>query len=539
MPSGIPDFRTPGEGIWANVDPFEVASIDAFRRDPKRFWDFYRPRFSMLGDKRAERRPRGAGELERRGLLDAVITQNIDRLHRAAGTRELIEVHGSIATSSCVTCGRSYGLERGRRAVRRPRDRGLRRLPRARSSPTSSCSARCCRSRRSSAPASSPRAADLMICVGSSLEVFPVAGLPELTLAHGGERGAGHDQGRRPTTATPRSSSTATWPTSCPPSWPPSASSAALQPSAALADRRSRPPRRAASERLAVGRGAVEHVPARGGAPRRPRPRRSLPLARHRPQRGVEAERGRGEPAGVEVAAGADDQVLVRPDRPRDRRAPPRPAPGAAAPRSRAGRASAGRARRARSRPASDRRRPRRRCRSRSGPRPPGAASTSAHVGVAGGGPVGVEEPVELRRRLAGEACSRGRGRRRPRCSQRCGRLLVAERPRPDQRRPGERERRGAGRLGERLRLAAAQPRGRRGARRGSSARGRRARRRRRPRGGSGSGRRRGRACRRRSSWANGSSGGAARAAPRSVTRRGGRCSPCRPSWRAARTSTA
>ena len=51
VPSGIPDFRTPGEGIWEDVDPFEVASIQAFQRDPKRFWDFYRPRFSMLGDK--------------------------------------------------------------------------------------------------------------------------------------------------------------------------------------------------------------------------------------------------------------------------------------------------------------------------------------------------------------------------------------------------------------------------------------------------------------------------------------------------------
>ena len=52
VPSGIPDFRSPGTGIWENVDPFEVATIDAFHRDTKRFWDFYRPRFEMLGDKR-------------------------------------------------------------------------------------------------------------------------------------------------------------------------------------------------------------------------------------------------------------------------------------------------------------------------------------------------------------------------------------------------------------------------------------------------------------------------------------------------------
>ena len=51
VPSGIPDFRTPGKGIWAKVDPMKVATIDAFHRDTKRFWEFYRPRFEMLGDK--------------------------------------------------------------------------------------------------------------------------------------------------------------------------------------------------------------------------------------------------------------------------------------------------------------------------------------------------------------------------------------------------------------------------------------------------------------------------------------------------------
>jgi NAD-dependent deacetylase len=186
VPSGIPDFRTPGEGIWSDVDPFEVASIDAFRRDPKRFWDFYRPRFSMLGDKRPNPAHEVLAKLEADGMLDAVVTQNIDRLHRAAGTRDLIEVHGSIATSSCVTCGRSYGLEEVDGLFD---SRGIavcdvcpglvkpdvvlfgemlpvEAIERARAL---------------------AGAADLIICIGSSLEVFPAAGLPELTLAHGGE----------------------------------------------------------------------------------------------------------------------------------------------------------------------------------------------------------------------------------------------------------------------------------------------------------------------------------------------------------------
>ena len=185
VPSGIPDFRTPGEGIWEDVDPFEVASIQAFRHDPKRFWDFYRPRFSMLGDRRPNAAHEALAELESRGLLDGVITQNIDRLHRAAGTRELIEVHGSIATSSCTSCGFVYELAQVEALFDAdgvavcgdcagdvkpdvvlfgemlPTDA----IERARSL---------------------AEGAELMICIGSSLEVFPAAGLPELTLANGG-----------------------------------------------------------------------------------------------------------------------------------------------------------------------------------------------------------------------------------------------------------------------------------------------------------------------------------------------------------------
>ena len=88
MPSGIPDFRSPGTGLWENVDPMEVAHIDAWRADPERFWRFYGNRFQTLGDKEPNGAHAALVELERRGLLDAVITQNIDMLHRKAGTRD-------------------------------------------------------------------------------------------------------------------------------------------------------------------------------------------------------------------------------------------------------------------------------------------------------------------------------------------------------------------------------------------------------------------------------------------------------------------
>ncbi len=187
VPSGIPDFRSPGTGIWENVDPFEVASIEAFHRDPRRFWEFYRPRFEMLGDKRPNPAHLALAELERRGLLEAVITQNIDRLHRSAGTRELVEVHGSIASSSCLSCGSTWPLEQVEELF--DPDDGV--------AVCSTClgmvkpdvvlfgemlPVEAIERARELA-----ESAELMICVGSSLEVFPAAGLPELTLARGGQ----------------------------------------------------------------------------------------------------------------------------------------------------------------------------------------------------------------------------------------------------------------------------------------------------------------------------------------------------------------
>lgn len=185
VPSGIPDFRTPETGLWANVDPMEVAHIDVFERDPARFWSYYRPRFQSLGDKRPNPAHEALAELERRGLIEGVITQNIDRLHRTGGSRNVVEVHGSIETSSCTRCATVFDLDQvealfdgagvaicsgcggavkpdvilfgellSESAMTRARDLAER--------------------------------AELMICVGSSLAVYPVAGLPQLTLERGG-----------------------------------------------------------------------------------------------------------------------------------------------------------------------------------------------------------------------------------------------------------------------------------------------------------------------------------------------------------------
>jgi NAD-dependent deacetylase len=186
VPSGIPDFRSPGTGLWENVNPMEVAHIDVFRRDPERFWRFYGARFQSLESIRPNPAHEALVTLERAGLLDAVITQNIDRLHEAAGSRELIEVHGTISHSSCQRCGTSYALADVRERLALD----------ARGVPRCDCGAplkpdvvlfgeylpvaALARAEQLAA------GADLMLCIGSSLEVYPVAGLPELTLSRGG-----------------------------------------------------------------------------------------------------------------------------------------------------------------------------------------------------------------------------------------------------------------------------------------------------------------------------------------------------------------
>jgi NAD-dependent protein deacetylase/lipoamidase len=182
--SGIPDFRSP-EGLWARFDPLEYGSIDAFRSDPAKVWRFYAPRFAALTEAEPNAAHLALAGLERAGLVQAVITQNIDLLHERAGSTEVVEVHGSIRNSTCPGCGASYPLPRvlelleaqdtpacprcgeivkpdvvffGELLPEEPIDRAF----------------------------ALARGAGLLLVVGSALEVYPVAGLPLETLGAGG-----------------------------------------------------------------------------------------------------------------------------------------------------------------------------------------------------------------------------------------------------------------------------------------------------------------------------------------------------------------
>ena len=181
--SGIPDFRTP-TGVWAQFDPLEYGSIDAFRRDPEKVWELYGERYRMLAAAEPNDGHRAIAELERRGLVEAVVTQNIDRLHERAGSRDVVEVHGSIRSASCPACGRVHGLEEVLALVGEgtPHCRSCgtvlkpdvvffgELLPQAAID-------------RATKLASRTR---LLLVVGSTLEVYPVAGLPLDTVRAGG-----------------------------------------------------------------------------------------------------------------------------------------------------------------------------------------------------------------------------------------------------------------------------------------------------------------------------------------------------------------
>jgi NAD-dependent deacetylase len=186
VPSGIPDFRSPGTGLWENVDPMAVAHIDAWRADPERFWHFYGNRFQTLEGKQPNGAHLALAELERRGHLDAVITQNIDMLHRRAGTRELVEVHGSIEHSSCLACHARHPLAEVRERLAHD--------------PLGVPHCDCGEPLKPDVvlfgewlPADAlerayalAAGADVLLCVGTSLEVHPIAQLPGITRANRG-----------------------------------------------------------------------------------------------------------------------------------------------------------------------------------------------------------------------------------------------------------------------------------------------------------------------------------------------------------------
>ncbi len=184
-PSGIPDFRSPESGLWERYDPFEVASLSAFRHHPEKFYAWISPLVVTAKAARPNLAHTCLARMEKAGIFTAVITQNIDGLHQKAGSKDVIELHGSAQTATCLTCGRHYEdgwlseelLKRGEfphcdicGGVLKP-DVVLFEEPLPEHA--WSKAQRLC------------EAADLVLVVGSSLEVYPANSLPETALRRG------------------------------------------------------------------------------------------------------------------------------------------------------------------------------------------------------------------------------------------------------------------------------------------------------------------------------------------------------------------
>ncbi len=184
-PSGIPDFRGWGSGLWTAVDPLAVASIWAFHDHPEQFYRWIQPVMVKLLAARPNFAHTTLAQLEQRGLLQAVVTQNIDSLHLKAGSRRVLEVHGHIRTASCLDCHHNLPSDCLWSAV----------LDGVQPPPCPACGGLLKPDvvlfgeplpyEALSAAQHEMLAADVLLIIGSSLEVMPAADLPLLARRRG------------------------------------------------------------------------------------------------------------------------------------------------------------------------------------------------------------------------------------------------------------------------------------------------------------------------------------------------------------------
>jgi len=177
-PSGIPDFRSEGTGLWSKVNSMDVASLDTFRKAPEKFYGWVRPLLGQILEAEPNPAHRAIARLEAAGMVRTVLTQNIDILHQKAGSKNVIELHGTLRTVSCSHCFRQFDSDGFIETL--VRDGTLPRCPDCGSllKPDVILFGEQLPVRAWQAAEAAVRTCDLMLVAGSSLEVLPVAGLP-------------------------------------------------------------------------------------------------------------------------------------------------------------------------------------------------------------------------------------------------------------------------------------------------------------------------------------------------------------------------
>jgi NAD-dependent deacetylase len=107
-PSGIPDFRSRGSGLWTHYNPMEVASLSAFRYQPEKFFAWFHPMAEKIFNALPNPAHHALAILEKAGYFHTIITQNFDGLHQRAGAKEVLEVHGTLQSLTCIGCFHQY-----------------------------------------------------------------------------------------------------------------------------------------------------------------------------------------------------------------------------------------------------------------------------------------------------------------------------------------------------------------------------------------------------------------------------------------------
>ena len=183
--SGIPDFRSTDGGLWQRYDPFEVASLSSFRYHPERFFDWMHSLALNIYGAQPNVAHYGLASLEQAGYLKTIITQNIDALHQRAGSRQVIEIHGSLQSLTCVRCYTQYPASQylptyleQKQIPYCPECGGVLK-------PNLVLFGEQLPSQAWLAAMQASKTCDLMIVIGSSLEVLPVAGLPMRAVENG------------------------------------------------------------------------------------------------------------------------------------------------------------------------------------------------------------------------------------------------------------------------------------------------------------------------------------------------------------------
>ncbi|HWQ45781.1 MAG TPA: NAD-dependent deacylase, partial [Longilinea sp.] len=106
--SGIPDFRSQEKGLWMKDNPMDVISLSAFKATPDRFFDWLRPLVKSISQAQPNAAHYALADLERKGKIQVVVTQNIDSLHQHAGSQQVLELHGTLTTLTCPGCKEQY-----------------------------------------------------------------------------------------------------------------------------------------------------------------------------------------------------------------------------------------------------------------------------------------------------------------------------------------------------------------------------------------------------------------------------------------------